>query len=531
MVGLQQPFSSSNSSNIKVLHVDDELGFLNLTKIMVESKSSDISVSSLLDPSQVLNLLSDQHFDVVLSDYSMTPLTGIELLKLTRQHTPDLPFIIFTGRGREEVAIEALNLGADRYVKKGSDPDGMFEELVHAIRSVVEARRTVEALKQSEDTNKAILEALPDLVFEVSEKGRFLFYHIGRQEDMYVQPTQFMGRTIPEIFPHDLATKLMEMLHQAFASGTTATVEYELEMAGQIGTYEARGAITNRGTAVIIVRNISEQKEMERSLRHEREQFSRMVENAPMAVVITDADQVLYVNPPFIELFGYTLTDIPTPDDWLRLAYPNEVTRNAVRQNWVEQWKNSKEGVMRSYEARITTKEGQSRLVKFRGVDIGEDRKMVLLHDVTEIREVEVELIAKQAQLERLLGNIPGMIFRCLNNQNWTMDYVSQGSREVTGYSPEELVQNTLVTYGSLIHPNDLLGAWEERQQQLRGKKTFHLSYRIKAKEGTTKWVDERGSGVYNEEGQVVCVEGIITTKESPETKKSQGTPIFSPLP
>ena len=85
-------------------------------------------------------------YDAVVSDYQMSEMDGIEFLKHFRKEHPSLPFIIFTGRGREEIAIAAFESGADSYIQKGGDPIAQFAELSHKIRKSVEQRKSDEAL-------------------------------------------------------------------------------------------------------------------------------------------------------------------------------------------------------------------------------------------------------------------------------------------------------------------------------------------------------------------------------------------------
>ena len=116
---------------------------------------------------------------------------GIGFLKIVRARFPDLPFIIFTGRGREEVVIEALNCGADHYIQKGGDPRAQFTELIHTIRNSVEKRRALETIfhlnrlySVISRTNRAIIHLLDRQHFEEAckiavEEGKFLMAWVG----------------------------------------------------------------------------------------------------------------------------------------------------------------------------------------------------------------------------------------------------------------------------------------------------------------------------------------------------------------
>ncbi|MCE7742776.1 MAG: response regulator, partial [Candidatus Heimdallarchaeota archaeon] len=136
---------------IQVLHIDDEEDFLFLTKEFVEKMSEgEIQVESLRDASKVIERIRSNEIDVIVCDYLMENLNGLDLLKTIKKEELNIPFIIFTGRGREEVVIDALNLGADYYIRKGSDARSQYTELVHQIRTVLRHKKAEEVLLKRE---------------------------------------------------------------------------------------------------------------------------------------------------------------------------------------------------------------------------------------------------------------------------------------------------------------------------------------------------------------------------------------------
>jgi CheY-like chemotaxis protein/signal transduction histidine kinase len=117
---------------IRVLHLDDEPIILDITRMFLE-RDSNISVDSINQAQEALLLLSSSRYDVIISDYEMPVMDGIEFLKEIRECGHDLPFILFTGRGREEVVIRAFNNGATFYLQKGGDPTSQFTELARKV--------------------------------------------------------------------------------------------------------------------------------------------------------------------------------------------------------------------------------------------------------------------------------------------------------------------------------------------------------------------------------------------------------------
>jgi PAS domain S-box-containing protein len=110
-----------------------------------------------------------------------------------------------------------------------------------------------------------------------------------------------------------------------------------------------------------------------------------------------------------------------------------------------------------------------------------------------------------------LISNLQGMVYSCLNDGNWTMQFVSAGALELTGYRPEELVENRVVSYGKIIHQDDRNTVWETIQKTVKSRSKFTLEYRIVTREGLVKWVWERGQGVFAESGALLGLEGFIT--------------------
>ncbi len=156
--------------SISVLYVDDELSLLEITQRFL-GKTGGFSVRTTTSAAEALDILSSCRFDAILSDYMMPQMDGIEFLKLVRQQDPEVPFILFTGKGREEIVIQAINNGATFYLQKGGDPTAQFTELAHKIRQAVAATRSKEALRESETLHRNIFETSPDAIALTNTDG------------------------------------------------------------------------------------------------------------------------------------------------------------------------------------------------------------------------------------------------------------------------------------------------------------------------------------------------------------------------
>lgn len=173
---------------ISVLYVDDERAFLDLGKIFLE-RNGELFLESAQSGKEALEKLRSNSYDAIVSDYQMPELDGIELLKEVRQSYDYIPFILFTGKGREEIVIEAINHGADFYLQKGGSPTAQFAELEHQIKKAVERKRAQDALEESEEKFRSLVENSLEGIIIIDMAGKILF--LNRAVGVIIGGTQY----------------------------------------------------------------------------------------------------------------------------------------------------------------------------------------------------------------------------------------------------------------------------------------------------------------------------------------------------
>jgi PAS domain S-box-containing protein len=155
---------------IRVLHVDDEADFLEVAQQVLEMEGA-FQVDAALTVEEAKEKMQTKKYDAIICDYMMPRRGGLQFLRELRDGGNKIPFIIFTGKGREGVAAQALNLGADGYFSKIGSTATVYTELAHGIRQVVKSRRRGDAREKAEELYRSVVELSPDSVVTVDTSG------------------------------------------------------------------------------------------------------------------------------------------------------------------------------------------------------------------------------------------------------------------------------------------------------------------------------------------------------------------------
>jgi PAS domain S-box-containing protein len=231
---------------MELLYVDDEPFLLELGKEFLEMEP-DVNVTTLNNPIEALALLNDTQFDVIVSDYMMPELNGLEFFKRVRITGNETPFILFTGKGREEVVIEAMRYGVDFYIKKGGDAKSQFAELVNAIRQCTARREAEVALEHNAHRFRTMIENQSEIITLAQLDGTVTFISNSVRRVLGYEPEEVVGKKVmtffedPSLFESIPSAELllqipdMSFKLEAGIRHRDSTVRY-LEMSGRILT-------------------------------------------------------------------------------------------------------------------------------------------------------------------------------------------------------------------------------------------------------------------------------------------------------
>lgn len=250
-------------------------------------------------------------------------------------------------------------------------------------------------------------------------------------------------------------------------------------------------------------------------LEASEEKFRHVVEMVPDVLFVLSAPDftLTFVSPALTTLLGYTPEEFVGSRDMWRdhmeaddlpavLEVLDEVVRNCAAARLEARFRPRNGGASIWFEGRLTPQCDEA----------GEVNSIFgVMTDITARKLAEVAAQEKQRELATLMGNLPGMVYRCLNDGRWTMQFVSDGCLALTGYRAEELVGNATVAYADLIHPDDRDAVWDEVQAALAERRQYRLNYRLRTAAGGERWVWELGSGVWQHGDRLEALEGFVS--------------------
>jgi PAS domain S-box-containing protein len=303
---------------IRILYVDDEAGLLDLGKEFLE-KIGEFSIDTAASAGEARALMAGGNYDVIISDYQMPEEDGITFLKSVRGSDTDIPFILFTGRGREEVVIEAINNGVDFYIQKGGDARAQFAELAHKIRHAVTrhkdaAKRKIaeDALRESEAKFSRLFQSSPvvQALVDIADNS---FVDIN---DAFVRSTGYSREEVIGKSPESLGlysdTATPEQIKADLRNGSAVSAR-EVRFRrkdGEVRTCLFSVAVIMMGGrpySLSSVEDITLRKAMETELRENKQLLEKALDLAHMANWERDGQTGVFTfNDRFFALYGTT---------------------------------------------------------------------------------------------------------------------------------------------------------------------------------------------------------------------------------
>jgi len=302
-----------NTQHIRVLHVDDDRSFVETAKCILEDEGPfHIETASSVD--EALTKITNNTYDVIISDYEMPNKNGLHLLKELKTSGNKTPFILFTGKGREEIVVDALNLGADRYIDKHGDPRVVYAELSAAIRQIHEKTQATQLLWESEERFKKMITNIKDIIMLTDTDGTVLYISPSVKNVLGYEPNEIIGtRPHSRVYFEDAERMKMVTEKVLTEPGFNGTSEYRFlnKQGNPIWLSHSYSQIieNNRIKQIVsVIKDISEQKKAKEDLSESEAKFSAAFHSSGVAISFTRVEDGLIIdaNESFLNLFGYT---------------------------------------------------------------------------------------------------------------------------------------------------------------------------------------------------------------------------------
>ncbi|SMO57799.1 hybrid sensor histidine kinase/response regulator [Halorubrum cibi] len=299
------------TERIDVLHVDDDPSVLDLTEAYLDRELASASVTSVTGPEAGLERLDEESFDCVVSDYDMPGMDGLAFFETLREDDPHVPFVLYTGKGSEEIASRALNAGVTGYFQKGGPEQ--LQRLANRVDQAVEEHRT----RAVADRYSTVIDALGYPVYVVDETGAFTFVNEPFAELTGYDREEILGSTPDLIKGDEAVAEAEDRLGSILSSDGPGIQRFRVDIDPKEGDpipcRDHMAVLPYEGEefdgSVGILRDVSE----EAARREELETKRRALDEAPVGITITDPslpdNPMVYVNDEFVEMTGYDRED------------------------------------------------------------------------------------------------------------------------------------------------------------------------------------------------------------------------------
>ena len=413
------------------------------------------------------------------------------------------------------------------------DDQGKIKGVVLVFRDITEKYEMQEELKEQEKKYRLLFENMSSgiAVYKPIQDGKdFEIVDFNKTAETIegVDREEIIGKKVTQVFPAAKEIGLLEVLKEVWATGQTKHLPPASFEDNQQNTVWRENWVFKHpsGLIVTIYNNVTELKKAKEKLEEREKKYRAIFNNANDAMYLYELKengmpgQFVEVNDIACEMLGYTKAE-------LNQMSPQDIdTRDSAEEipgvmNEIE------ENQHITFEMKHKAKNGKKIPVEISSHLFTLDEKKYILsiaRDIAERKKKEEKLKEKNSRLETLFGNLPGIAYRCKNDENWTMKFVSQGVEELTGYKAEQIIDNTDILYSELIKESDQDKIRKKVQEGIEKNRHYEVEYRIKTKQGKEKWVWERGKCVVcDTEPEILegFISDITTRKQAQEKFQS----------
>ena len=483
------------SDTVRLLHVDGGSDSVDVYPPSLEREPDRITIEAESSVEDALEYLTDEDVHVVVSEYDLPDRDGIEFLEAVREEYPDLPFVLYTDHGSEQVASDAISAGVTDYLRKDAATE-WESALADRVHSYVERARRQRDRRCRLDAIDSTREAVGIL----DEDGQFVYVNEAYAELYGYDTEEMIGERWELIYrDEDLQRIHGEILPIVDDEGYWHGETVGRRADGSTFLKDHTVATTTDGGFVCTARDLSDHEKHERFVE-------AIFNNTYTFVGLMEPDgTLLEANETALSLGGLDREEVVGKRIWDTYWFQsNEAARTAAR-DAVER---ARDGEPYRNEIRLQGSDCEA-VVDFSVRPVTtEDGEVVLL--VPEGRDV-TDRKQQVRRLETLIDNLPGIAYRCRNESGWPMESVRGEVEALTGYPPSLLETEEGFFGDEIVHSDDRERVWDAVQSATDRNEPFEITYRIVTESGATKWVWEQGQALDSSDGGDDVLEGFIT--------------------
>lgn len=409
--------------------------------------------------------------------------------------------------------------GRGKVVSKNSDgsPKRMVGAHIDKTKDK-EAREKIDyqhRLLQAFMDNSSAFIAIKDL------EGRYKLVNAAWEKIIGLSAKAVIGKTDKEIFPEPEASRYMENDRKVLRDGCVIEVEEAIKMADGMHYFDvtmfpnkdAHGKVSG---VCVMVMDITERKKIEAIVVNKEEelvkaykQLGNIFENNAAGIFVVDENRnIMITNERFCEILGYKKEELIGQN--AVALHRSEEAYEVFAPNFLK----ARSGHQAKIEYILRAKDGHDVWCELLGNTMeleGEHRGVIWsVLDIDERKTIEQELSQSEAQFKSLVSNIPGVTYRCKNDEYWTMLYISQEVDVLSGYPSSDFIMNAKRSYESVIYHEDANAIRELIQDAIEKDSEWEIEYRIVTKNGAIKWAHEKARSIKGEDGKVIYIDGFI---------------------
>ncbi|MFT4883728.1 MAG: PAS domain S-box-containing protein, partial [Natronomonas sp.] len=353
-----------------------------------------------------------------------------------------------------------------------------------------------------------VFDRLTDPVFALDREGRFTYVNDPAERALGESEAELLDTVAWELFSGSRRAQFEQ--HCAEALRTQESTSFE-EFNPTVETWFDVQIHPSESGVSVHFRDITERKEQEAALNEREQRLVMLAESLTEIVWMAspDGEEMVFINSAYEDVWGRdpeALYDDATA--LLDGVHPED--RDRVREAY-----ESLPAEEFDETFRVVQPDGTVRWVEAHGSAVENDRGEVArivgtAQDITERREAQQALRERERQLSTLMSNVPGMVYRCGDEEGWPMEFVSEGCTDLTGYDPNELEEGAVEWADEIVAEADRRDHREEIVERVEQREPFSITYRIERADGEIRWVRERGRGVFDD-GDLEVLEGVIT--------------------